>query len=216
MLEYGRTWTKKAKEFDLAGRSMRNSWFLPPCWQVGWFDFHKHPVFNQSKVYSSWEWLFFFNAFLSTFGGLKLTFCTRLDHFDSYFSGWSFTYLLPPQDAGPLRKQVVDAAKLLRCFGDKKKRKIGKRQIISRVIFHSVLGTFDENPILVVFWVLLESCDSSTVFIGTLEVFSCSVQWCDLALNGQKVVSRVWVRMDLQEMDGSSHLHAVWNWHVDV
>jgi len=83
---------------------------------------------------------------------------------------------LPPQDAGPLRKQVVDAAKLLRCFGDKKKRKIGKRQIISRVIFHSVLGTFDENPILVVFWVLLESCDSSTVFIGTLEVFSCSVQ----------------------------------------
>lgn len=162
--------------------------------------------------------VFFLNAFLSTFGGLKLTFCTRLDHFDSYFSGGNHL-VFPPQDAGPLRKQVVDAAKLLRCFGVKKNERLEKGKS-SAEILDSVLGTFDENPILVVFWVLLESCDSSTVFIGILEVFSCSVQWCDLAWNGatlcQKVVSRVWVQMDLQEMDGSSHLHAVWNWHIDV
>ena len=94
--------------------------------------------------------VFFQNAFLSTFGGLKLTFCTRLDHFDSYFSGGNHL-VFPPQDAGPLRKQVVDAAKLLRCFGDKKHERLEKSKIISRVIFHSVLGTFDENPILVVF-----------------------------------------------------------------
>ena len=89
------------------------------------------------------------------------------------------TYLFAAPGCRPLRKQVVDAAKLLRCFGDKKNERLEKGKQISRVIFHSVLGTFDENPILVVFWVLLESCDSSTVFIGTLEVFSLfrSMMW---------------------------------------
>ena len=130
------------------------------------------------------------------------------------FFRWKPPTFSPPQDAGPLRKQVVDAAKLLRCWA------LEKGKSSAELFFTRCLELLMKIPFWLYFWVLLESCDSSTVFIGTLEVFSCSVQWCDLALNGatlcQKVVSRVWVRMDLQEMDGSSHLHAVWNWHIDV
>ena len=119
--------------------------------------------------------VFLLNAFLSTFGGLKLTFCTRLDHFDSYFSGGNHL-VFPPQDAGPLRKQVVDAAKLLRCFGDKKHERLEKGKSSAELFFTRCLELLMKIPFWLYFWVLLESCDSSTVFIGTLEVFSCSVQ----------------------------------------
>lgn len=88
---------------------------------------------------------FLLNAFLSTFGGLKLTFCTRLDHFDSYFSGGSFTYLFAAPGCRSFTETGGGCRQAPALLG------IGKRQIISRVIFHSVLGTFDENPILVVF-----------------------------------------------------------------